>query len=103
MSRALRVVACLVALAGAPASAHEAGDHARGVVESVAPDRIVLKSSDGHAMAFTVTPETRFVRGEKPVQREDVRVGERAVVRAKRAGEATQATLIKLGAASASK
>jgi hypothetical protein len=102
VNRALKLVACLVALAGSPARAHEAGDRAMGTVESIAPDRIVLQAPDGHSMAFVVTRETRFVRGRKPVGREDVRVGERAVVRARQVGERMQATLVRLAAAPAS-
>jgi hypothetical protein len=104
MKSAARFVACLLALwtLGAPlASAHEAGDRAMGIVESIAPDRIVLKAPDGHPLAFTVTAETRFVRGQEPVRRGDVRVGERAVVRARRTGERMEATLVKLGPAAA--
>jgi intein/homing endonuclease len=97
-----RIIAALVltlALGTPPARAHEKGDRQRGVVESVAPERIVVKTSDGHEVAFKVTPETRFLRGEERVGVEDVRVGQRAVVQGKRAGETLEAVQVKLGAA----
>lgn len=103
MKLRLKLVAVLVALAGVPVGAHEKGDRAMGVVESVAPERIVVKTADGHAVAFTVTAETRFFVGEKPARADDVRVGQRAVVHGKRAGEALQAVQVKLGAAPASR
>lgn len=91
------------ALAAAPAAAHEKGDRAMGIVESATAERIVLKAADGHAVAFTVTPETRFLRGESPARPQDVRVGERAAVNGKRSGETIQAVRVKLGPASAAK
>jgi hypothetical protein len=89
----------VLALAGPPAvaRAHVAGERTMGVVDSVTSDRIVLKASDGHALTFVVTPQTRFLRLEKPIRAEDVRVGERAVVHARRAGDSMQATRVKLG------
>ena len=99
----LKLVAMLAALAAVPAAAHEKGDRQRGVVESVAPERIVVKTSDGHAVTFKVTPETRFFRGEELARAEDVRVGQRVVVQGKRAGETLQAVQVKLGEAPKSK
>jgi hypothetical protein len=93
----------VAALAAGPAAAHEKGDRAMGVVESATAERIVIKAADGHAVAFTLTPETRFLRGESPARPEDVRVGERAVVNGKRSGETVQAVRVKLGPASVSK
>ena len=69
-----------------------------GVVESVTAERIVIKASDGHSVSFTVTPGTRFFRGEKPARPDDVRAGERAVVQGKRAGERVEAVRVRLGA-----
>jgi hypothetical protein len=94
---ARKIGALLVALAAAPALAHERADRAMGVVESVSADEIVIQAADGHSVAFTITPETRFVRGEAPARREDVRVGQRAVVEGKAAGERVEAVRVKLG------
>lgn len=103
MNRRLKVVALVVSLIAGPALAHEKGGHAMGVVESVTPERIVVRTGDGHDVAFDVTGETRFYKGEKPARAEDVRVGQRAVVHGRRAGEVLQAVEVKLGAAPASK
>lgn len=95
--------AALTSLVAAPAVAHEHGDRAMGVVASATAERIVIKTADGHPVTFSVTPETRFLRGESPARPEDVRAGERAVVHGKRVGEALEAVLVKLGPASAAK
>jgi hypothetical protein len=103
VNRASKLLGLVVALAAAPAAAHERADRAMGVVESVTPERIVVKARDGHALSFSITPETRFLRGKKPSRAEDVRVGERAVVHGKKAGERIEAVEVKLGAAGAAK
>lgn len=95
----LGIITLLAALAAVPASAHEKGGRAIGIVASVAPERIVVKTSDGHEVPFTVTPETRFLRAGKPAHAEDVKVGERAVVHGTRAGESLKALEVKVGAA----
>jgi hypothetical protein len=104
MKRTPRILALVAALfAASPSAAHEQGDRAMGVVESVTADRIVIEAADGHSVAFTITPETRFFEGETPARPEDVRVGQRAVVQGKRDGERLQAERVKLGASKASK
>lgn len=96
MNRSCRMLAVVAALAAAPALAHESAERAMGVVESVTPDRIVIKAEDGHAVPFAVTAETRFFRGDKPARPEDVQVGQRAVVHGKKAGDGVQAVRVKL-------
>ncbi len=103
MSRTLKGFAVFAALVAGPAVAHEKGDRAMGVVATIAPERIVVRTSDGHEVPFAVTKETRFLRGEKPAHAEDIRVGERAVVRGQRDGEALRAIQVKLGAEPARK
>jgi hypothetical protein len=70
-----------------------------GVVESVSAEQIVVRAADGHSVPFAITPETRFLRGDAPARREDVRVGERAVVHGKSVGERVEAVRVRLGAA----
>ena len=66
MARTLKVLAVVAALSATAALAHEkGGDRAMGVVESVTADRIVITATDGHAVAFKVSPETRFFVGRR--------------------------------------
>lgn len=63
----------------------------------------MVRTSDGHEVAYAVTPATRFLEGDKQVRLEDVRVGQRAVVHGKRAGDAMQAVQVRIGAEAAPK
>ena len=103
MSLASKIAVLLAALAAAPAAAHETGDRTMGVVMDVAPDRIVIRAADGHAVSYAVTPDTLVVRGDKPARLEDVRVGERAVVHGKRVGGTLRAIRLRLGPAPAAR
>jgi hypothetical protein len=103
MKRAAKLLAVVAALAAAPALGHEKADRALGVVESVSGEQLVLKGRDGHPVTFAVTPETRFVRAGKPAKAGDVKVGERAVVHGKKAGERVEAVEVKLGAGGGAK
>lgn len=98
MSRTMKAFALIATLVAESALAHEKGGRAMGVVESVTPERIVVKTADGHPVAFSLTGETRFVIGHTPARLEDVQVGRRVVVHGKRVGEALQASEVKLGA-----
>jgi hypothetical protein len=100
MIRGGRILAMVAALAAAPALAHEHADRALGTVERVSGEEIVLKGRDGHPVTFAVTPDTRFLRGGKAAKPGDVKVGERAVVHGKKAGDRVEAVEVKLGGAS---
>lgn len=103
MNRRWKIAAVLATLLAGPAIAHEKGGRAMGTVESATPQRIVVRTSDGHDVPFAVTQETRFFKGEKPAHAEDVRVGQRVVVHGKRDGEALRALQVKLGTESTKK
>jgi hypothetical protein len=98
MKRAISLAVLAAALALGPASAHEGADRAIGVVTSASAERLVVRASDGHEVAFEVAPETRFTRGDERTGPADVRVGERAVVHGKRAGGRLVAVRVRLGA-----
>lgn len=87
----------LTMLAGGPAFAHEGGVHARGAVKEASKDHIVLALPDGNALTVAVSAGTRFVRAGKVVRVGDVRVGERAVVHAKKVEGQLEATEVRLG------
>src|SRR5512140_771844 len=79
MGRLSIIVALAALLAGAAAVAHGSADQTMGTVVSVAPDRLVL-DAHGHELDFALTPGTRFLRGETPIRRDEIRPGERAAV-----------------------
>jgi alpha-D-ribose 1-methylphosphonate 5-triphosphate synthase subunit PhnI len=99
MRRAWKLGIVVASMWAAPAAAHERSDRVMGVVESVSAEQILIESADdGHTVAFAVTRETRFFSGGKPARLEDVRVGQRAVVHGRRAGQQVVAVRVKVSA-----
>lgn len=92
------VLASLLGFVLAPtaARAHESGLHVKGTVKHVAPDHLVLTALDGKDHRFAVTPDTKYLRGGAQAKPEDVKAGERAVVHARRDGDALTATEVRL-------
>ncbi len=88
-----------LALLNGAARAHEGGVHERGVVKEISAERLVLTTSGGKPLAFTLGPETRILRGNERVPVEAVRAGERAIVHARRQAGRLEATDVKLGPA----
>lgn len=93
--KATTMVLIAALLAPAAGAAHEGGLDARGTVKEVTPERLVLATADGEK-TFSLGADTRFARGREPARREDVLVGDRAVVHARRDGERVHATNVRL-------
>jgi hypothetical protein len=97
-SRGLGVLlTILLGLAGA-ALAHEGHHHeAMGTVKAIEATKLELTTTDGKERSFVLTGTTKFRRGENEVKREDVTVGERAIVMYETRDGADRAIEIKLG------
>jgi hypothetical protein len=94
-----RLVAGLLVSAGVTltALAHEGGHRAYGVVKEVTATRLVVTDEQGRDTAFELTAGTRFVRDQKPTQREKIMVGERVVVKGKDSSGRMEATSVSVG------
>ena len=96
-------VVVAVALAGilgiaAAARAHEGHDHeAKGTVKAIEATKLTLDSTEGKVLLFTLSAQTKFLRGTAEVKREEVVVGERAIVKYQEKGEANNASEVRLG------
>jgi hypothetical protein len=71
------------ALCSTPVAAHEGGHDARGVVTSVGPQELSIKTNHGEEM-FVLTPQTEFVKDGAPATAQDLKASERVVVHAKK-------------------
>lgn len=80
-SKAFVAALCFAALAGSPAAAHEGHRHsAKGTVQAVTAERLDLATTEGKTESFTLSAATRVRRGDSAPRREEIAVGERAVV-----------------------
>ncbi|HYD42197.1 MAG TPA: hypothetical protein VEB43_15330 [Anaeromyxobacter sp.] len=92
----LRAMVVASACLAGPASGHEGGTDARGVVKDVAPGRLVLMTTTGAELSVALVAETRIRRGPRVVAATEIRKGERAVVHAALRGGGLAATEVKL-------
>jgi len=78
--RTVTAVAVLLAPAGA-LLAHEGHAHkVMGKVVAIDAEQIEVESTDGKKVAGVLSGDTKYLRGEAAVTREDVKVGERVVI-----------------------
>lgn len=59
------------------------GDRMMGTVASVGVDRLTIKTMDGKEQTVLVSDQTRYREGEKDLQLEDLKPGDRVFVRAR--------------------
>lgn len=78
----LSLLAATIALLPAwPAMAHEGHHHnAMGTIQAVQAEQLDLKTKDGKIQSFQLNAKTTYKRGDAAAKREDLKVGERAVV-----------------------
>lgn len=67
-------------LLGPTALAHEGGVHAKGVVQEVTSEQLMLHTTDGKMVTLPLTSQTHIMRGGRMIKASDIEPGERAVV-----------------------
>ncbi|MFB3921452.1 MAG: DUF5666 domain-containing protein [Terriglobia bacterium] len=72
------------------------GERLMGTVASVGVDRLTIKTMDGKEQTILVSDQTRYREGEKNLQLEDLKPGDRVFIRA-RAGSDNQLSALMIG------
>lgn len=98
MRNALAACAVALLMIAAPALAHEGHIHKyMGTISSVHENQLVVKTTDGKQVTFTVGDKTQIVRGTEKGAASDLTEGTRVVVEAEGGKEPMAATRIRLG------
>ena len=84
------------------AGAHEGGHDARGEVTSVGADELTIRTKQGEEK-FALGKATEFVKDGAPATAQDLNVGSRAVVHAKRKNGRMEAFKVQFASAAAPK
>ncbi|HLV85866.1 MAG TPA: DUF5666 domain-containing protein [Candidatus Sulfotelmatobacter sp.] len=98
MKRSLVAIWMLVILA-VSAWAHGDEQHVMGTVSKVDGMNIIVKTQDGSLKTVMVTDETKYLKSGSSATLEDVKVGDRVVIHAKKMDDMLHATEVKIGAA----
>lgn len=101
-TRTMNIIRAL-ALASAIALAHGGLEHVMGTVTQVNDASVTVKTTAGKTVQVTVDAKTTYSRASKPIQRSDIKVGDRVVIHAQEHDKALLGKTVEVGAAPAAK
>ena len=87
----------VLGVAGVALAHDEHGTEVKGTIKSLTAEKLEVTATDGDVVEFMVGEGTKFLRGTTVVRREDVALGERAIVKYHEMGEMKHALEVKLG------
>jgi hypothetical protein len=96
---ALAAVLCLPTLA----LAHGGLEHVVGVVASVSPASVTVKTAAGKTVEVLLDSKTAYSKAAKPIARETIQPGDRVVIHAAETGNKLTARTVEIGVAPAAK
>ena len=99
----LFALAAVIALVPAIALAHGGLEHVRGTITKVSDGSITVTTAAGKTVEVLLDAQTTFARASKPIQKADLKVGERVVIHAAEKDEILTAHTIEVGTATAAK
>jgi len=85
------------------AIAHGGLEHVIGTVASISDTSITVKTTDGKTVEVALDAKTTFAKSEQPIQKADIKVGDRVVIHAAKTGAKLTAHTVAIGAPAASK
>jgi hypothetical protein len=91
------------ALTAALALAHGGLEHVMGTVTQVSDGSVTVKTTAGKTVAVTVDAKTTYTRASKPIQKSDLKVGDRVVIHAEEEGKTLTAKTVEAGASAPAK
>jgi Domain of unknown function (DUF5666) len=93
--------ALFLALAPAIALAHGGLEHVRGTVAKVSDQSITVTTTAGKTVEVLLDAQTTYARMNKPIQKADVKVGDRVVIHAAEKGTTLTAHTVEVGVSTA--
>jgi hypothetical protein len=95
----------VVALALLPTTvlAHGGEEHVTGTVGSISDTSVIVKTTAAKTVEVGFDAKTTFARAKKPIQKSDIKVGDRIVIHAVEVNEKLVAHTVELGPAATAK
>jgi len=92
-----------LALSAAIASAHGGEEHVTGTVSMISDNSVTVKTTAGKIVEIAFDAKTTFTRAKQPIQKADIKTGDRIVVHAAEVDHKLVAHTVQIGAATAGK
>jgi hypothetical protein len=92
-----------LALLPAIATAHGGEQHVIGTVTKISDTSVTVKTTAGKAVEVGFDAKTTYARAKQPIQKTDIKVGDRIVIHAMEMNEKLVAHTVEVGSAAAPK
>ena len=85
------------------AAAHGGEEHVTGTVTKISDTSVTVKTTAAKAVEVGFDAKTTYARGKQPIQKTDIKVGDRIVIHAAEVNEKLVAHTVEIGATTAKK
>ena len=98
-------ILAIVSLALLPtiATAHGGEQHVTGTVTKISDTSVTVKTTAGKTVEVGFDAKTTYARAKQPIQKTDIKVGDRIVIHAMEMNEKLVAHTVEIGTATAAK
>ena len=98
-------ILAIVSLALLPtiATAHGGEEHVTGTVTKISDTSVTVKTTAGKTVEVGFGEKTTYARAKQPIQKTDIKVGDRIVIHAVEVNEKLVAHTVEIGTATAAK
>ena len=79
------------------ALAHGGLEHVRGIIAKVSDQSVTITTAAGKTVEVLLDAQTTYARADKPIQKSDLRVGDRVVIHAAEKGTTLTAHTVEVG------
>jgi hypothetical protein len=100
---AINRIALWLALFSACAMAHGGLEHVMGTVAKISDTSLTVTTTQGKTVEILLDSKTTYSRGNQPIQKSALKIGDRVVIHAEKSGVKLTAHTVETGAATASK
>ena len=85
------------------AAAHGGEEHVTGTVTKISDTSVTVKTTAGKTVEVGFDAKTTYARAKQPIQKADIKVGDRIVIHAVEVNEKLVAHTVEIGTAAAAK
>src|SRR5271156_3605275 len=92
-----RIALLALTLASMIAFAHGGLEHVRGTIAKVSDQSVTVTTTTGKTVEVLLDAQTTYARADKPIQKTDLKVGDRVVIHAAEKGTTLTAHTVEVG------
>jgi hypothetical protein len=98
-----RLLLLALAITPAIAFAHGGLEHVRGTVAKISDQSVTVTTTAGKTVEVLLDAKTTFAKADKPIQKSDLKVGDRVVIHAAESGNTLTAHTVEVGVSASKK